>query len=94
MMSYFNNLFTANHADDRDILKCVQRRISDEQNKLLIAPVTEEEVKEALFSMHPDKSPGIDGISLAFYQHFWNITSKDVFFAVSHCISSFLSLPI
>ena len=87
MMSYFNNLFTANQRDDSDIIDCVQIRLSEGQNEMLIAPITEEEVKAALFSMHPDKSSGMDGMSPTFYQHFWNITGKDVTDAVSTCFS-------
>ena len=28
--------------------------------------------------MHPDKSPGPDGMNLAFFQQFWHVISKDV----------------
>lgn len=38
----------------------------------------------ALSSMHPDKSPGPDGLNPGFYQHFWDITGKDVILA---CLS-------
>ncbi|KAK9174651.1 hypothetical protein WN944_029688 [Citrus x changshan-huyou] len=41
-------------------------------------------VKEALFEMHPDKSPGPDGMNPAFYQTFWHNIGKDV---VSACLS-------
>lgn len=36
------------------------------------------EVKEAMFHMHPDKSPGPDGMTPAFYQKFWRIVGNDV----------------
>ena len=38
-----------------------------------------EEVKNAVFSMHPDKSPGPDGMTPAFYQKYWTIIWNDVF---------------
>lgn len=40
--------------------------------------VTHEEVKNALFSMHPEKSPGIDGLNPGFFQAFWNVFGADV----------------
>ncbi|XP_062076041.1 uncharacterized protein LOC133780185 [Humulus lupulus] len=36
------------------------------------------EVKEALFQMNPDKSPGPDGMSPGFYQRCWDIVGRDV----------------
>lgn len=38
------------------------------KNEAIIAEVSEQEVKTALFSMYPDKSPGPDGMSTGFYQ--------------------------
>ncbi|KAL6342463.1 hypothetical protein AAG906_011153 [Vitis piasezkii] len=40
-------------------------------------------VKDALFAMHPDKSPGDDGFSPGFYQRHWEIVGEDV---VNACI--------
>ncbi|XP_060969488.1 uncharacterized protein LOC133036771 [Cannabis sativa] len=40
--------------------------------------VTVEEVKKAVFQMHPDKSPGPDGMTPAFYQKCWSIVGSDV----------------
>jgi hypothetical protein len=51
-------------------------------NVSLEAPFTKEEVRVALFQMHPDKSPGPDGFNPAFYQSFWDICGDDVFSAV------------
>ena len=39
--------------------------ISKSQNAMLIAPFTEQKIKNALFSMHPDKSPTPDEMNLA-----------------------------
>ncbi|KAL8122746.1 hypothetical protein AgCh_010940 [Apium graveolens] len=44
----------------------------------LTAEITSEEVKVAVFSMHPEKSPGSDGLNPAFFQAFWSIVGKDV----------------
>lgn len=40
-------------------------------------------MKEAIFSMHPDKSSGSDIMNPAFYQRFWDIIGPDV---VQECL--------
>lgn len=35
-------------------------------------------VREAIFSMHPDKSPGPDGMNPTLFQKFWSIVGDDV----------------
>lgn len=46
--------------------------------------ITPEEVRNALFAMHPYKSPGPDGLSPAFFQTLWAIVGAEV---VSFCQS-------
>ncbi|MCI28064.1 RNA-directed DNA polymerase (Reverse transcriptase), partial [Trifolium medium] len=57
----------------------VTPKVGQEENEKLVAPITKEEVKNALFQMHPDKAPGPDGFNPAFYQHFWNLCGNDIF---------------
>jgi hypothetical protein len=45
-------------------------QLSQDENTLLIAPFTEEEVFEAISQMERNKSPGPDGFPAEFYQHF------------------------
>lgn len=75
---YFGKLFQSGGSDGQEVLECIQPCISSHQNAQLDQDFTGEEVKEALFAMHPDKSPGPDGMNPAFYQRFWNIVGKDV----------------
>jgi hypothetical protein len=46
-------------------------QVSDEENEILIADFTENEVREAVFQMEHNKSPGPDGFPAEFYQVFW-----------------------
>lgn len=40
--------------------------------------ITEAEVKQAMFQMHPDKSPKPDGMTPGFFQKHWSIVGQDV----------------
>ncbi|WOH14642.1 hypothetical protein DCAR_0934162 [Daucus carota subsp. sativus] len=66
VVNYFEDLEVVNH-------------VTEEQNEMLIQPILKEEVKAAIFSMHPEKSPGEDGLNPAFYQTYWNIVGDDVY---------------
>lgn len=50
--------------------------ISQVQNENLLKQIIEEEVKGALFQMHPDKSPGPDGMTPALFQKQWIIVGR------------------
>ncbi|XP_019166531.1 PREDICTED: uncharacterized protein LOC109162266 [Ipomoea nil] len=78
MVEYFSNLFTSAEGDVRPVLDCLSTRIDEQQNAALLSDVTAEEVKGALFAMHPDKSPGPDGLSPAFFQMHWSILGPEV----------------
>lgn len=54
----------------------VPKRISNRKNQFLEAEVTNNEIKNALFSMEPDKAPGPDGFTVRFLQHCWQIIEK------------------
>ncbi|KAH9666707.1 reverse transcriptase domain-containing protein [Citrus sinensis] len=73
---YFTTLFTAGICSYDDVLNCVESKITDAQNQSLLEPFTAEDVQSAVFGMHPDKSPGPDGMNPAFYQKFWNVVAK------------------
>ncbi|GJR75171.1 putative reverse transcriptase domain, reverse transcriptase zinc-binding domain protein [Tanacetum coccineum] len=48
----------------------------------MIREVTTQEVKQAMFSMGDDKSPGPDGYTVAFFKEAWEIVATDVTNAV------------
>lgn len=77
--NYFSNIYQARQGDCAPIISCLHRCISDDDNGVLTTPFTEEEFRRAIFNMHPDKSPGPDGLNPGFYQRFWSILGKDVF---------------
>ena len=86
--NYFTSIFTARHGDYGDIISCVQSKVSDDDNNSLTQPFTEKEFQEAIFSMHPDKSPGPDGLNPAFYHRFWKEIGGDIFSAATAWLAS------
>ncbi|KAL8116071.1 hypothetical protein AgCh_022528 [Apium graveolens] len=51
----------------------VVKQVSTYENEELMREISVEEVKTAVFSMHPDKASGPDGFNPAFYQVYWDI---------------------
>ncbi|CAH9083997.1 unnamed protein product [Cuscuta epithymum] len=83
---YFINIFTSVQGDRENVLRCVSSKLEAHHNLELLRPIQSEEVKVAVFSMHPDKSPGPDGMSPGFFQHFWDVLGPDI---VDFCKTSF-----
>ncbi|GAU46371.1 hypothetical protein TSUD_141290 [Trifolium subterraneum] len=81
--SYFDTLFKPRDGDHYPVLNLIQPRVADDDNLVLTAPITKVEIQQALFQMHPDKSPGPDGFNPAFYQRFWEQCSDDIFSSAS-----------
>ena len=53
-------------------------QVTAEENDILTAPFSEEEVKAAMFQMEHNKAPGPDGFPAEFYQNFWDIIKADL----------------
>ncbi|GJV61287.1 putative RNA-directed DNA polymerase [Tanacetum coccineum] len=56
--------------------------LSSDMAEEMIQDVRDKEIKEALFSMGNDKSPGPDGYTAAFFKEAWDIVGQDVIKAV------------
>lgn len=78
IVEYFNILYKTEGCSSEDVLACIQSSITYDQNMMLLAIFSDIEVKDALFEMYPDKSPGPDGMNPTFYQKFWHIVGEDV----------------
>lgn len=93
VIQYFSNLFQASCVDGKLSERERVNLVTEEENMVLSAGITPEEVKNAVDSMYPEKSPGLDGLNPAFYQSYWTIVGKDV---VEFCqkFMSTCSLPL
>lgn len=61
-----------------EVLNCIPESISDQHNRMLLEPVSDLEVKDAVFHMHPDKAPGPDGMTPTFFQKNWSVVGTEV----------------
>ncbi|GKD09462.1 reverse transcriptase domain, reverse transcriptase zinc-binding domain protein [Tanacetum coccineum] len=57
-------------------------RLNEQDALYMVREVSFQEVKDALFSMGDDKSPGPDGFTAAFFKETWSVTGNDVYNAV------------
>ncbi|GFS30621.1 hypothetical protein Acr_00g0012980 [Actinidia rufa] len=62
--------------------------LNADQAECLIRPISDEEIKAALFSIGDDKAPGPDGYSSCFYKHSWDIIAMDFTAAVKEFFTS------
>lgn len=74
--SYFQHLFTsANLVNANVVLDSADKLVTPRMNDILLQRYTSEEVRLALFQMHPSKSPRLAHF---FFQKFWHIVGTDV----------------
>lgn len=60
----------------------IQEEITTKQNIELTKPITNDEVKTAVFNIGAEKSSGPDGMTTEFYQKYWDIVGSSVIKAV------------
>lgn len=75
---YFDELFFASQVDTNRIVHLFLDVVSKAESKLLLAHLKEEEVKALVFSMKPDKSPGLDRMNPMFFQRYWTLVKDDI----------------
>jgi len=77
---YYKNLLSVGdqRVDIEDFLWQTSNKISKQQNKDLEKEVAKEEIREAIWSMHPEKASGPDGFTIAFYKNHWVTIKKDL----------------
>lgn len=53
-------------------------RLMEEDKRIIERPFSNQEIKEAIFSMGATKTPGPDDFPVGFHQKYWNIVGADV----------------
>jgi hypothetical protein len=88
-VNYFRNMFATSYPTRiAETLTAVDKVVSEESNQRLLQPYTSDEVRIALFQMHPSKAPGSDGMSSFFFQKYWHIVGDSVSTAVLSVLNS------
>lgn len=80
--SFKQRFLTASDPNRQIDLSFLPQWLSPEQQNELLAPFSDEEIKDAFFSMDPLKSPGSDGFGPQFFIAYWPIISKEVVVAI------------
>jgi hypothetical protein len=66
---FYKTLYTSEGTTNMDsVLNTILVKVTTEMNGALLSPMSEQEVKEALFQMFPTKAPGSDGFPAHFFQ--------------------------
>ena len=87
-LNFFKNLLapevfpSPSQAQVDEILESIPTVVTAQENEILMAPFTIQEIRKVVFSFPPDKAPGPDGFSALFYQSCWNIIGWDLWAAV------------
>ena len=93
VLEFHSNLFSSPHTCQPVVaLDSIQSIVTANMNRQLSSDFLESEVQVAFSQMAPLKARGLDGMPPLFYQHYWNLVSKDI----THSVLSFLnsaSLP-
>uniref|UniRef100_A0A8C6SMB2 Reverse transcriptase domain-containing protein n=1 Tax=Neogobius melanostomus TaxID=47308 RepID=A0A8C6SMB2_9GOBI len=91
VFSFYSKLYTS----DFDSKACVEfiskiRQycpvVGDSFKELCDSDLTLNEIKEAIFSMKKGKTPGIDGLPVEFFIHFWDTIKEPLFYMYKQCI--------
>uniref|UniRef100_A0A2N9I5I3 Reverse transcriptase domain-containing protein n=1 Tax=Fagus sylvatica TaxID=28930 RepID=A0A2N9I5I3_FAGSY len=88
-VDYFERLFASSQPTQiNETLMAVDSTVSQDANRKLLLPFSVDEVRVALFQMHPSKAPGTDGMTSFFFQKFWHVIGPSVSTAVLSVLNS------
>ena len=77
---FYKNLYkkqNINVEGASDFLDNIKTPLTNEENGFLNIKLSSEELLNAANSLATGKSPGIDGIPVEFYQHYWSLVGED-----------------
>ena len=84
----FRTRFASPFSTPRSLdLSFVHTIVIPQDTSLLLAPVTQEEIKAAFFDINPHRAPGSDGFGSKFFHAYWPIVQKDICLAIQSFFS-------
>lgn len=79
VVDYFQKLFTSSQPQDAStLLDGMTPRVTQAMNVELTKPITNAEIKQAVFSIKSSSAPGTDGMTGLFFQTYWNVVGQQV----------------
>ena len=78
---FYQNLYKVEEIDEKQLdenLKHIKNKLDSEDRQLLNKPITTKEIEKAIKEMKEGKSPGEDGLTKEFYEHFFDILREEL----------------
>ncbi|XP_019232877.1 PREDICTED: uncharacterized protein LOC109213527 [Nicotiana attenuata] len=76
---HFHKRFNIKHQfNDNEILECIPRIITEEDNIVLTTIPNTEEIRDVVFDMGANSAAGPDGFNDTFFQKCWDIIKDDI----------------
>ena len=69
---YYEQLYTSDPNVSFNLKNNTEIKVDTQKASLLELPITQSEIRKALFCMKNDRAPGCDGISINLYKKFWS----------------------
>ncbi|XP_057808453.1 uncharacterized protein LOC131022930 [Salvia miltiorrhiza] len=77
--NHFQSLFKASTTHNpADVLRSIETVVTEDMNKILTVPYSQDEIVYSLKQMHPFKAPGSDGMPTIFYSACWSSAKYDI----------------
>ena len=73
---FYKQLYTSDKVNEEKqdkLLSNIKTKINLRQKQILDALIELEELRVAIFQMQTEKSPGLDGVPVEFYQEYWEV---------------------
>ena len=97
LVDYFKNIQQepqTNRQQEIDQIKqLIPKLVTAEHNKMLLRPVSPQEVDEAMAQFKDGKAPGPDGFTSNFFHHFWDLIKFEVWQLVEESRTMHWLLP-
>ena len=92
-ISYFEKLYTTFHPSRiSEVTRAIPARVMPEMNQILINQFTKEEVETTLKQIHLTKALGPNGMSVIFFQKYWDVIGTDVTSMVLNVLNCNMSI--
>lgn len=84
MINLYKSLLTSSapHEGEQELLNVIPTSITTLQIDLLVETPSFDELKEAAFNLNPLSAPSLDGLTINFFEFYWDIVGHDVHMVV------------